>query len=195
VLAAWAAGELWIAAIGSAEADYMRTLAAERSQPFVDLARVVTWAGSAYLLVPLAIGCCLALSRAGRPRDALTLAVGLAGGILIANLTKGLTGRARPAVAHLEHVTGSSYPSGHTTQASAFWTSLLLVVLAGGVSRAGERLAVAGTAVIVLAVAWSRVYLGVHHPSDVVAGAALGAGWALFARSVLSGYATRAAPA
>jgi membrane-associated phospholipid phosphatase len=156
VLLAWAAGELWVASIGSAEADLMRSLAAARTDGLVEAARATTWAGSALVLVPLALVCCLLLLRADRARDAAAVAVGLGGGILIANLAKSLTGRARPAVEHLQHVTGSGFPSGHATQAGAFWTALLLAALAGGARRSPAWPARVAAGAVILAVAWSR---------------------------------------
>ena len=163
----------------------MRTLASERSAGLIELARVVTWAGSLWLLIPLALGCCVLLARAGRAADALAVALSLGGAIAIADAAKALVGRPRPLVEHLQHVTGSSFPSSHASQAGAFWTSLLLVVLAANRGRRVSWIAGIVTAVTVLAVAWSRVYLGVHYPSDVIAGALLGSGWALFTRSTL----------
>src|SRR6478672_7820526 len=106
VLAAWGAGELWLSVVGSAEADYMRTLAAERSQAWITTARIVTWAGSAYVLVPVCIVCCVVLVRLGQLREAAAVATALAGGMLISSLVKGLIGRPRPEIEHLQHVTG-----------------------------------------------------------------------------------------
>jgi undecaprenyl-diphosphatase len=182
---AWAAGELWLSVVGSSEADFMRTLAAERSAALIDLARVITWAGSTWVLIPLALVCSVLLVRAGRRGDALAVALSLAGVIAIDSAVKALVARPRPAVEHLQHVSGWSFPSAHAGQAGAFWTSLLLVALTVTGTRRASWIAIVLTAVIVLAVAWSRVYLGVHYPSDVIAGVLLGSGWALFTRWAL----------
>ncbi len=183
---AWAAGELWLSVAGSSEVDFMRTLARERSAALIDTARVITWAGSTWVLVPLALVCVVLLVRAGRRQDALAVAVSLGGVIAIDSALKALVARPRPAVEHLQAVSGWSYPSAHTGQAGAFWTSLLLVALSRTRTRRASWAATALAALIVLAVAWSRVYLGVHYPSDVIAGALLGCGWALFTRWALS---------
>jgi undecaprenyl-diphosphatase len=180
VLVGWAAGELWLAIAGPADLDAVRDLAAQRTATLTDLARIITWAGSALVLVPLALICCLALARAGLQREALAVALGLGGAMLLSYLTKQLVSRPRPPVEHLQRVTGASFPSGHATQASAFWFALVLVLPAGGASRAAIWLAAAFALVIVLAVAASRVYLGVHYPADVVAGILVGTSWTVF---------------
>ena len=130
VLVGWLAGELWVSIIGSSEADAMRSLAEQRSQALIETARVITWAGSGFVLVPLAVVYCLVLGRAGLWREAAAVALSLGGAMLIYELTKALTARPRPSVEHLQAVTGSSFPSGHATQASAFWLSLVLALRA-----------------------------------------------------------------
>ncbi|MCX8128767.1 MAG: phosphatase PAP2 family protein [Clostridia bacterium] len=65
-----------------------------------------------------------------------------------------------------ETATGYSFPSGHTESAASFWTSVMLEVRKKGVYIAG--------AIAITLVALSRVYLGVHWPQDVVAGAVFG---------------------
>ncbi len=70
VLVGWAVGELWTSVVGSADLDAVREVAAWRTVALTEVARVVTWAGSAYLLVPLAVIACLALDRAGLRREA-----------------------------------------------------------------------------------------------------------------------------
>jgi undecaprenyl-diphosphatase len=186
VLVGWLLGELWVAIIGSSEADAMRSLAEQRSHTLIQTARVITWAGSGFVLVPLAAVYCLLLGRAGLWREAAAVAVTLGGAMLISDVTKTLTARARPSVEHLQAVTGSSFPSGHATQASAFWLSLVLALRATRVTSVARRVAGVFAATLVLGVAWSRVYLGVHYPSDVVAGVILGSGWALWVRRCLS---------
>ena len=185
VLVGWLAGELWVSIIGPSEADAMRSLAEQRSQTLIETARVITWAGSGFVLVPLAVVYCLVLGRAGLWREAAAVALSLGGAMLIYELTKALTARPRPSVEHLQAVTGSSFPSGHATQASAFWLSLVLALRGTSVTPFALRMAGIAATALVLGVAWSRVYLGVHYPSDVLAGVILGSGWALWVRRCL----------
>ena len=108
------------------------------------------------------------------------MALSLAGAMLISDVVKLLVSRPRPPVEHLQTVTGSSFPSGHATQASAFWFSLVLALRGGGGRAAVTRVAAGLALLLVLAVALSRVYLGVHYPGDVLAGVLLGTSWAVF---------------
>src|SRR5262249_21246698 len=110
VLVGWALGELWLSIVGPADLDAVRDLAAQRTATLADLARVITWAGSALVLVPIALICCLALVRAGLQRQGLALALSLGGAMLLSYVTKQLVSRPRPPVEHLQAVTGSSFP-------------------------------------------------------------------------------------
>ncbi|MGO8904477.1 MAG: phosphatase PAP2 family protein [Solirubrobacteraceae bacterium] len=179
VLLGWGVGELWTSVVGSADLNAVRDMAAQRTATLTEVARVVTWAGSAYLLVPLALIVGLALYTVGLRREALAVVLSLGGAMLISDLVKLLVSRPRPPVEHLQAVTGSSFPSGHATQASAFWFSLVLALRGTGAPPRVNRVAAALALLVVLAVAASRVYLGVHYPSDVVAGMLLGTGWAV----------------
>jgi undecaprenyl-diphosphatase len=181
VLVGWAIGELWLSIVGSADLDEVRGVAAQRSAALTDVAKVLTWAGSAFVLVPLALICCLALGWAGLRREALIVALSLSGAILLSDSIKLLVSRSRPPVVHLQAVTGTSFPSGHATQASAFWLSLGFWVLrAAGAPPPVSCVAAAFALMLVLGVAASRVYLGVHYPGDVVGGVLLGTGWTAF---------------
>ncbi len=84
-----------------------------------------------------------------------------------------------------------SFPSGHATATTAAVSMLLLCLYALPASRRSRAWATWVGALVVLAMAWSRVYLGVHHLTDVVAGILLGVwlaltAWWLFDVSVLS---------
>jgi len=179
VLVGWGAGALWTSLAGSGEEEAVRRLAEGRTAALTAIARTVTWAGSVWVLIPLALVCCILLVRAGLPREAAAVALSLAGAILISDLVKVLVGRPRPHVEHLQAVSGSSFPSGHSTQASAFWFSLVLAMRAAGMPPDRVRRAAGLAVLIVFSVALSRVYLGVHYPSDVIAGVLLGSAWAL----------------
>jgi len=126
------------------------------------------------------------LVRADMRPEAVAVALSLGGAMLISDVVKPLVGRPRPPVEHLQAVGGYSFPSGHATQASAFWFSLVLAIRARA-TPVTVGLAGAGAALIVAAVALSRVYLGVHYPSDVVAGVLLGTGWAMYVARTVRG--------
>lgn len=186
VLAGWGVGALWTSIAGSGDLELVQEAVRHRSAELTSIARAVTWAGSAFLLVPLALVCCIVLVRGGLRREAVAVALSLGGAMLIADVVKLLVSRPRPPVEHLQAVSGSSFPSGHTTQASAFWFSL---VLAAHTARASALLTYslgAVAALLIAAVALSRVYLGVHYASDVIAGFLLGTGWALYVVSCLA---------
>jgi undecaprenyl-diphosphatase len=180
VLVGWAAGALWTSVVGSGELEAMHQIAENRTAGLTTAARAVTWAGSALVLVPVALICCFGLIRAGLRWEAFAVAVSLGGAILISDAVKLLVSRPRPPVEHLQTVAGASFPSGHSTQASAFWFSLVLALRAARVAPLLTRVAAGLALLIVLAVAASRVILGVHYPADVIAGVLLGTGWAVF---------------
>jgi len=185
VLAGWLVGELLPANAGSTDLEAVQQVVSVRSPALTTGARAITWAGSSWVLVPLAVICCWALLRRDLPRAALATALSLGGAILLWHLVKALVSRSRPPVEHLQAVSGSSFPSGHATQASAFWLSLVLALRAEQAPPAALRAAQVLAPLIVLAVAASRVYLGVHYVSDVLAGILLGAGWTAFTWYVL----------
>jgi len=185
IVIGWGVGTLWLSIVGSVDVNAVRDLAAERSMALTEVARVITWAGSAFLLVPLALLACLLLARAGLRREAIAVAISLGGALLISDCVKLLVSRSRPPVMHLQAVSGASFPSGHATQASAFWFSLVLVARATRTAPLLRNVAAGAALLLVCAVALSRVYLAVHYPADVLAGILLGTGWAVFvARSL-----------
>jgi len=177
VLIGWGLGEVCESLLQSADLHAVRSLAADRSDTLNGLMRAVTWAGSTVVLVPLAVLSCLLLGRRGRVPEAVAIAVSLAGAVLLFNVIKLLVARPRPPVSHLQGVTSTSFPSGHATQACAFYLSLLLAFLATGHPPRVSAGAIGGVVLLVFAIALSRAYLGVHYPSDIVAGALLGASW------------------
>ncbi len=82
--------------------------------------------------------------------------------------------RPRPGLPQLDPALGYSFPSGHAAVTSALFFTLALLYCRYTGSRTGRLLALAGASLLVLLVGISRVYLGVHYPSDVVSGWAVG---------------------
>ncbi|WP_052215022.1 phosphatase PAP2 family protein [Belnapia sp. F-4-1] len=115
-----------------------------------------------------------------RWRSVTLMLLALPGGLLLNTLLKHGFDRPRPSlVAHLVEVETSSFPSGHA-MLSAVGFLTLGALLAGGAERRRERGYILAAAVLLtLVVGGSRVYLGVHWPSDVLAGWCLGAAWAM----------------
>ncbi|PKQ10149.1 MAG: hypothetical protein CVT69_01245 [Actinobacteria bacterium HGW-Actinobacteria-9] len=105
-------------------------------------------------------------------------ALAVAGASLLVGSIKLLVGRPRPESAQLAGVGGYSFPSGHTLHAVVlyFSTAIVLTVLGGDDRRAFALWAIIAGA-IALAVGVSRVYLGAHFASDVLAAWFLGALW------------------
>jgi membrane-associated phospholipid phosphatase len=138
---------------------------------------VVTWLGATVtvLSVTVVLGVLEWVERRRLAVLAFMVTV-VVGQNLIANLVKVLVDRERPPVPHLAPSSGFSFPSGHTAAAAATWAAVALVLGRGRPLPVKAWLA-AGAALIAVAVAASRVLLGVHWLTDVIGGAALGFGW------------------
>jgi undecaprenyl-diphosphatase len=144
-----------------------------------DVLRFVTNAGASWFLI--ALGAIVALVEHRRlPHRAVAgfLALVIGGQLIVTNTIKWLVERARPDIDPLSDASGTSFPSGHTAAAAAGYAALALVIGVGHSPETRARLAGAAGAVAGM-VAASRVLLGVHWITDVLAGIALG--WAWFA--------------
>lgn len=138
--------------------------------------------GTAFVAAVFVTIAVVAYLRAHSMRLTLFALASALGPLALDDLGKVLVDRPRPNVAPLVDAFGSAFPSGHATAATALFAALAYVL-----ARRLPRLVAVGTwAVAMLAsalVAMSRVYLGVHWPTDVVAGMALGGAWVAVARS------------
>ena len=130
--------------------------------------------------------------------SAVLLLVSTAGGILLNNLLKAGFSRPRPdIIPWATTATFYSFPSGHAMSATVVYSTV--AYLAGRLQRTHTaRLAVTMVAILVIAIiCLSRLYLGVHYPSDVLAGIIVGLAWAGFCMATLEAlqlYARRNAP-
>ena len=145
-----------------------------------DLIRDITSLGSAAVLVGLTLSIVGYLLLTDRHRVAALIAVAVAGGAILNMLLKNAFERARPdETLHLVAVHSTSFPSGHAMGASIFYLTMGSL-LARMAKRRREKVYLISVAVVFTClVAFSRVYLGVHYPTDVLAGWAAGTTWAL----------------
>ncbi|MFC0408806.1 phosphatase PAP2 family protein [Roseomonas elaeocarpi] len=145
-----------------------------------EVARDITALGSHTILVAITLAVIGGLLLDGRRRLALLTGFAIGSGMAASALLKLGFERPRPdLVPHAVEVYTASFPSGHALLSALCW-----LTLAGLVARAQEhrrlRIYVVTLAAVVTAlVGMSRIYLGVHWPSDVLAGWCMGVGWSL----------------
>ncbi len=114
--------------------------------------------------------------RTRRPAVFAFVALVLVGEVVVVNLTKFAVDRARPTISQLTGFSGTSFPSGHAATAAATFGAAALL-LGRGRSRSVRVMLAGGVAAIAFAVATTRVLLGVHWLTDVVAGLIVGWSW------------------
>ncbi|HEY6870544.1 MAG TPA: phosphatase PAP2 family protein [Novosphingobium sp.] len=148
----------------------------------IEAMRDLTALGGPLLRNLIAAGVVVALLMVPLRHTAVRLSAVVIGGWLVDAALKALMGRPRPTlVPHLMAVTGNSFPCGHSFNAATVYLGIALAC-AGIARRAAVRRAILATACILsLLVSFTRVWLGVHYPTDVIAGWLGGTGWALLA--------------
>ncbi|WP_324743185.1 phosphatase PAP2 family protein [Tsuneonella sp. CC-YZS046] len=128
----------------------------------------------------------LALVRLNRRREATLLGIMVVAGWIVNSGMKWIFGRARPdIVPHLTEAGGFSFPSGHSFNSAVVYFGIALAFAAISKSAAMRGAMMASAALLSLAIAWSRVWLGVHFPSDIIAGWLAGTGWIFLAHALL----------
>jgi undecaprenyl-diphosphatase len=160
------------------------TVAAHRTPAITTVALGLTALGSRVFLWIATTLTCAILWAAGRRLAAIDTALASSAAALVTRLTKVLLARPRPAE-QLIHVGGFSFPSGHASGITALLTAIALHTIETTRSRRMRLALAAAYALLVLGVAGSRVYLGVHYPSDVIAGVCVGVACALGAHGLL----------
>jgi undecaprenyl-diphosphatase len=156
------------------------------SRSFEEAMRDVTALGGFTVLTLVTVVGVLVFLFHGRRRHALVLG----GAVLLAQITndlaKALYDRPRPdLVPHGSYVYSASFPSGHSMLSAATYLTLAMLIASLEGSRATKILAFTLAVLLIVAIGFSRVYLGVHWPSDVLGGWLLGAAWSLLAWTVL----------
>jgi membrane-associated phospholipid phosphatase len=168
--------------LASSDAAHLRFFTDHRSDLVIRAARIVTDLGGVFVLALIAIAAGLFLWYRGVPLVAAAApAFALGVGATLADIGKQVVDRARPAVGLRLITEGEpSFPSGHATDSAAVFLTLGLVLAVFVLRRPLARLAtVAASGLLVAAIGVTRLVLGVHWPTDVLAGWALGATAAL----------------
>jgi membrane-associated phospholipid phosphatase len=147
------------------------------TDPLTDLFHGITFLGNFVTLLAVTVVAVVVLWRRHEQKDALFVALAFAGAQLLSNGMKLVFQRDRPFFTDpLATASTYSFPSGHALVSLAVYGALALL-LARRLSPLGRAIVLVAAGVLVAAIGFSRLYLGVHFLSDVLAGFAVGIAW------------------
>lgn len=141
--------------------------------------RDLTALGSYTFIIILVVAALGYLLLVRKPALAVFMVAAVTGGILISNLLKMGFGRPRPELETATQVFTPSFPSGHAMLSAVTFLTLGALLTRANVDLRAKLYFLAVAVSLTILVGMSRVYLGVHYPSDVLAGWCVGSGWAL----------------
>jgi undecaprenyl-diphosphatase len=148
--------------------------------------RVITALGYYWVVIPLLAAAVLVFYLKGWRLSAVMLVVSTAGSILLTTVLKAVFQRARPELTQTDYAASFySFPSGHATVAVGFYGALTVILAYRARGLARWAIAICGVLVVLL-IGFSRLYFGVHYPTDVLAGFLAAPLWVI---SVGSAYA------
>jgi undecaprenyl-diphosphatase len=144
-----------------------------------EAARDVTSLGS-YAVLTILLGLVVVYLLLARKRfQAIYLMAAVVSGVLVSNALKIGFNRPRPSFDNSPEVFTASFPSGHATMSAVVFLTLGAILATHEPQRRMRILFLAAAVALTLLVGASRIYLGVHYPTDVLAGWCLGTAWAL----------------
>lgn len=156
----------------SGEDGVNRWFASHRTPGWNSISKVVTLSGNTgSIIITMIVAMAIYWLIARRLRDVLPVLVGVSGQAIVFLLTTLLIDRPRPEVPKLDQSPPtSSFPSGHTGASSALYFGLVILCLRRFPSLGARVVTTVVFGLVPFAVATSRLYRGMHHPSDVVFG-------------------------
>ena len=162
--------------------DFVQRIA---STPLTNAMRGLTFLGEALQITELLILVVVLFFRAGRKRAAWLMIITMAGGLLLERLLKLLFHRTRPEPFFGTLLPSSySFPSGHALLSCCFFGALAAMLTVREPSRKVRIAVWTVAAMLVASIGFSRVYLGVHYATDVIAGYAAAVVWVFCVGSV-----------
>jgi len=165
--------------IGQWDAEVPRQLVEYRQQDGVSESKIITMLSETATITALtALAAAVFRWKFGRWRESLVVIYAVVGETSIFVATTLFIDRPRPSVPHLDEAPPtSSFPSGHTAAAVCFYGSIAAIILWHNRHRWINVVTVVVCGAVPLMIACSRVYRGMHYPTDVLAGLLLGAIW------------------
>jgi membrane-associated phospholipid phosphatase len=159
------------------DVQFARWLHEHSSGWLVEFFKVVTLAGNSAVLGVIVVALGFVLLRRGRANDAVLLFVAFVGAAVVNALLKLIFHRPRPELAFV-HLDTYSFPSGHAAVSAATFTTMAYLLARRQASTTARIWIGLGAASAIALVGFSRLYLGAHYLSDVLAGISFGIAWA-----------------
>jgi undecaprenyl-diphosphatase len=145
-----------------------------------EMVRDFTALGGVGVLTLVTVFATCFLAMVGKRRAALFVFLAVVPGQILSALAKTVVARPRPElIPHGSYTITSSFPSGHSMMSAVVYLSLGLLVASALPGLRTKIFLVTASILLTLTVGTSRIYLGVHWPSDVLAGWTAGSAWAL----------------
>lgn len=149
-----------------------------------EMVRDITALGSFSLLGLIVAVVCISLVMARKRGAALLVIISVLTGTLISTVLKTSYDRPRPDLTTMSEQFTASFPSGHAMLSAVTFLTLGAVLAQLAPTRALRIFSFTMAIILTVMVGMSRIYMGVHFPSDVLAGWCLGAAWALICSTV-----------
>jgi membrane-associated phospholipid phosphatase len=172
------------------DVSFARWLHEHASHPLVRVFDVVTMGGNAVVLLVVVAAIGIVLLRRTRPNEAAVIALAFGGAAVVNGAMKLAFARPRPHVAFV-HADTYSFPSGHAAVSTATFTTIAYLLCRRSTSPAARALIVLAAAAAIALVGFSRLYLGAHYLSDVLAGISFGFAWAMLSLLVYTLWGAR----
>lgn len=144
-----------------------------------EMVRDITALGSFAILGIIVVAVCSYLLLARMRREALLIVSSVMGGTILSTVLKMSYDRPRPDLTAMSHQFTASFPSGHAMLSAVTFLTLGALLARLAPTRPLQVFAIGAAVVLTLLVGLSRLFMGVHYPSDILAGWCLGAAWAL----------------
>ncbi len=180
--------------------DYVMRLVAENQHPTIERAMLeITFLGTGLVVMVIVVIASLFLWLTRHRYSASLLVFATAGALILNNLLKAGFDRPRPQIFQWgTHVLSSSFPSGHAMSATVVYSMVAFLAARLEAKHFVRWIVMLAATLLIVLIGTSRVYLGVHFPTDILAGVLIGFAWAGFCMAMFEALyrmGRRAAPA